>query len=272
MVSQASRFRLDDRLVNTLRRASTVCAVRDNDGIEVLMVRRTLTAKFMPGVWVFPGGAVDDEDARAPASFGGNYDGSEWKVAALRELIEETGLWLTSAGTVSAPLTEDAFGAVEASDHMLDPDLLIYFANWVTPEVFPIRFDARFFLAVVDSDTNAVVDGKELIDLAWIPPLEALERDVDQDWVIPFPTMQTLNLLASESTTPALASRLRSLDGVLPVEPRLFVGDGEVKLLLPTDDGFDAAGQDQHDPTLLQRLAIVVQKGGRVPVEWRYRP
>lgn len=236
------------------------------------MVRRTLAAKFMPGVWVFPGGAVDDEDAHAPASFGGNHEGSEWKVAALRELIEETGLWLTSGGAVSVPLTEGAFDAVEASDHVLDQDLLIYFANWVTPEVFPIRFDTRFFLAVVDGDTHAVVDGEELIDLAWIAPLEALERDEEEDWAIPFPTRKTLNVLAAESTTTALVSRLRSLDVVPPVQPRVIVGDGEVKILLPTDDGFDAAGQDQHDPTLLQRLAAVVQEGGRVPVEWRYRP
>ena len=255
-----------------LRRASTVCVVRDRSGVEVLMVRRTLGASFMPGVWVFPGGAVDDEDAHAPPSFGGNHEGSEWKVAALRELIEETGLWLTSGGTVSAPLAQDAFDAVEASGHTLDQDLLIYFSNWVTPEVFPIRFDTRFFLTVVDSDARAVVDGEELIDLAWITPVEALERDEEEDWAIPYPTRKTLHLLASESATSPLLARLRSLDFVSPVQPRLFVGNGEVRILLPDEDGFDEAGQHQHDPMILQRLAEIVAQGGRVPAELRYHP
>jgi 8-oxo-dGTP pyrophosphatase MutT (NUDIX family) len=236
------------------------------------MVRRTLGARFMPGVWVFPGGAVDDEDGHAPPSFGGNHEGSEWKVAALRELIEETGLWLTSGGTVSAPLAQHAFAAVEASGHMLDQDLLIYFSNWVTPEVFPIRFDTRFFLAVVDSDAKAVVDGEELIDMAWIAPREALERDVEEDWAIPFPTRETLHLITSESATSSLVARLRSLDTVSSVEPRLFVGNGEVRILLPDEDGFDEAGQSQHDPMILQRLAEIVAEGGRVPAELRYQP
>ena len=146
--------------MTVLRRASTVCVVRENAGVEVLMVRRPLTATFMPGVWVFPGGAVDDEDAAAPPSFGGNRPGSDWKVAALRELIEETGLWITSKGTRSASLTRDAFTEVESSDVAVDPDSLIYFSNWITPAVFPIRFDTRFFLAVVEPDAKASVDGE----------------------------------------------------------------------------------------------------------------
>lgn len=236
------------------------------------MVRRALTARFMPGVWVFPGGAVDEEDAQAPPSFGGNRADSEWRVAALRELIEETGLWLTVDGTVSAPLAEDAFDAVEASEYTLDQDSLLYFSNWVTPEVFPIRFDTRFFLVVVGSDAEPIVDGDELIDLAWVAPIDALHKEDVGDWVLPFPTKKTLHLLASEPTTGALADRLRLLDIVPPIQPRLFVGDGEAKILLPEDEGFEEAGPDQHDPTLLQRLSAVVAEGGRVPAEMRYRP
>jgi 8-oxo-dGTP pyrophosphatase MutT (NUDIX family) len=245
--------------------------VRENDGVEVLMVRRPLTARFMPGVWVFPGGAVDAEDEEAPASFGGNRPGSEWRVAALRELIEETGLWLTSNGPRSAPLTEDAFGVVEASEFVLDPDSLIYFSNWITPAMFPIRFDTQFFLAVVDHDSEARVDGYELIDMEWISPADALHRDGTGEWGVAFPTRKTLELLASEPTVRALAGKLIAIDAVPPVEPRLYVGEDEAQILLPDDEGFDEAGPAQSDPTILERLSAVVAEGGNVPAEFKSR-
>jgi 8-oxo-dGTP pyrophosphatase MutT (NUDIX family) len=225
----------------------------------------------MPGVWVFPGGAVDDKDGSAPPSFGGNRPGSDWKVAALRELIEETGLWITSEGTRSAPLAHDAFAEVESSGVAVDPDSLIYFSNWITPEVFPIRFDTRFFLAVVEVDAEASVDGDELIDLDWVVPIEALERERAGTWDVAFPTRKTLELLASETTVVALTDRLGAIEFVPPVEPRLYVGDSEARILMPEDDGFDEAGPAQKDAMILQRLAVIVAEGGAVPAEFGSR-
>ena len=235
------------------------------------MVRRPMTARFMPGVWVFPGGAVDEADADAPPSFGGNRPGSDWRVAALRELIEETGLWLTLNGTESAAVTEDAFGLVEASEFSLDQDSLIYFSNWITPVAFPIRFDTRFFLAVVDTDAEAVVDGDELIDLEWVSPSEALSKEQADEWGIAFPTRETLHILASESTVDALVERLSEIEIVPPIEPRLHVGENEAQILMPDDEGFKEAGPQQSDPTILQRLSVVVAEGGRVPAEFKSR-
>jgi 8-oxo-dGTP pyrophosphatase MutT (NUDIX family) len=257
--------------MTSMRRASTVCVVRESGGVEVLMVRRALAARFMPGVWVFPGGAVDAADENAPLSFGGNHAGSEWRVAALRELIEETGLWLTSTGARAAELTADAFAVVEASGLLLDPDSLIYFSNWITPSVFPIRFDTRFFLAVAGQDAEAQVDGDELIDLEWIAPLAALDKEVSGEWGIAFPTRKTLELLASEPSVDALARRLRSIEAIPPVEPRLHVGEDGAQILMPDDTGFEAAGPAQTDPTILDRLSQVVEEGGRVPAEFKSR-
>ncbi len=230
-----------------------------------------MTARFMPGVWVFPGGAVDAEDENAPSSFGGNRPGSEWRVAALRELIEETGLWLTSKGSRSAPLTENAFAVVEASEFVLDPDSLIYFSNWITPAVFPIRFDTQFFLAVVDHDSEARIDGYELIDMEWIAPLDALHKEETGEWGVAFPTRKTLELLASEPNVSALTGKLRAIDAVPPIEPRLYVGEDKAEILLPDDAGFDEAGSAQSDPTILQRLSAVVAEGGNVPAEFKSR-
>lgn len=247
-----------------MRRASTVCLVRDAEHLEVLMVQRPLTSRFMPGAWVFPGGAVDEADAAAPEEFGLADD---WRVAALRELMEETGVWLTTTGTEYRTIGDDALGALAAADHELDPDRLIYFANWITPEVFPIRFDTRFFLALVPSDTMASVDGHELVDLAWVRPSVALDRERTGEWPVAFPTRETLKTIGAASSASALVEQARLARAIPPIEPRLFVSDSEARILMPTDEGFEEAGPAQRDPDILDRLAKVVSEGGHVPAE-----
>jgi len=254
--------------VTTVRRASTICLVRDAPDLEVLMVRRPWTSRFMPGVWVFPGGAVDDADSDPPASFGLADD---WTVAALRELIEETGIWITSDGALQRSPTSAAFDDVASSGITLDAAALAYFANWITPEVFPLRFDTRFFLAVVGDGVPGEVDGDELVDVAWIHPADALRREAGGEWDVAFPTRKTLELLGTESSAVDLLARFREMGTVPPVQPRLFVGEGEARIVLPGEDIFDDIGDDQRDPDLLLRLADVVRGGGRVPAELRAR-
>jgi recombination protein RecT len=46
--------------------AATVLLLRDGpQGLEVLMTRRSMTASFAPGAYVFPGGGIDAADAQA---------------------------------------------------------------------------------------------------------------------------------------------------------------------------------------------------------------
>jgi 8-oxo-dGTP pyrophosphatase MutT (NUDIX family) len=238
--------------------------VADDEHLEVLMVQRPLTSRFMPGAWVFPGGAVDDADASPPVAFG---PADDWRVAALRELMEETGVWLTTRGTEYLTVGDDALGVLAASGATLDPDRLIYFANWITPEALPIRFDTRFFLAHVPAGTRASVDGDELIDLAWIRPSEALEREQRGEWLVAFPTRQTLKQIGQESSASALVELVRSIETIPPMLPRLFVSDTEARILMSTDEGFDEAGPAQSDPHILERLAKVIAEGGNVSAE-----
>ena len=224
----------------------------------------------MPGVWVFPGGAVDEADQTPPPIFASDIV-DDWRVAAMREIAEETGIWLTTTGTEEHGVTEQAFDDVARAGVLLDAERLIYFANWITPKVFPIRFDTRFFLAVVDADTSGAVDGDELVDLAWVPPSEALERERSGTWEIAFPTRRTLELLATGSSADGLAGQLRGLGAVPPVEPRLSVSATEARILLPNDEGFEEAGPQQDDPTILGRLQEVVSQGGKVPAEFQDR-
>lgn len=253
----------------TARRASTVCLVRDAAQLEVLMVQRPHTSRFMPSVWVFPGGAVDEADADPPRGLAGVDD---WRVAAFREMIEETGLWVTDQGVFERPTTETAFADIEIEGAAFRNEDLVYFSNWITPEVFPLRFDTRFYLAVSDSDATGSVDGDELVDLAWVSPLDALHREEDRTWDVAFPTRKTLELLASEPTTDALVSRLRSLDIVPPVQPRLLVGDQDARIVMPDDPLFELIGPDQSDPDLLVRLGEIIAQGGdNLPAEFKRR-
>lgn len=233
------------------------------------MVKRPLASRFMPGAWVFPGGVVDESDSGNPVGFTDTSD--DWAVAAMRELIEETGIWITTEGVVERSVTDDPFGAVASSHMTIDVGVLTYFANWVTPEAFPNRFDTRFFLAKVDSSVVGSVDGDELIDLDWVSPDEALRRESAGRWDVAFPTRETLKVLASEDSHDALVRRFAALDHVPSVEPRLYVSETEARILMPHDDGFEEAGPAQKDPTILERLREVVARGGPVPAEFKGR-
>lgn len=233
------------------------------------MVQRPHTSRFMPSAWVFPGGAVDDGDADPPPSFAAPDD---WRTAALRELAEETGLWITADGVVELSPMEHVFDHAAETGLATDASALVYFSNWITPEVFPLRFDTRFYLAVADDSVHGEVDGDELVDLAWVEPLVALGREEAQEWDVAFPTRKVLEVLASEPTAAALHDVMRSLEIVPPIQPRLFVSDEEARIVLPDEPLFDAIAADQADPEILSRLASVVAKGGHLPAEFRRRP
>lgn len=150
-----------------IRDAATVVLVRESEtGPRVLMGQRGSRAVFMPNKFVFPGGAVDPEDhtrdlayqipeeARRLLSWESHSCSVEGLInAALRELVEETGLTLK-----------------------LDADpgrgVFDFFFRAITPPGRPRRFDARFFLANADNISNDPDDfsqaSDELSNLAWV--------------------------------------------------------------------------------------------------------
>lgn len=255
----------------TLREAATVCLVRDTHlGPEVLMVQRSDRARFMAGAWVFPGGVVDDSDAGpdALAAVRSSDDGLfPWLAAAMRELVEETGIWLTVSGakvTDKRPSGPEIFSSTPVP---FDGDALRYFSNWITPASLPIRFDTRFFVAEVPRRIEASVDGEELIEAAWIDPADAIARAESGDWLVAFPTRNTLQALRGHESAANLIAALTKDAEVAAVQPRLAVGDDWVRILLPSDEGFDEAGEGEDDPELLNRALAIAAAGGDVPAE-----
>jgi 8-oxo-dGTP pyrophosphatase MutT (NUDIX family) len=187
------------------RQAATVILLRgEADSLEVLLVRRTPEARFMGGVWVFPGGAVDAHEG----------DGDEaHRAAAIRELREEAAIALE------------------------DPESLVKFSRWITPAEVKIRFDTHFFLAPLPAGQEPEVDGEECIDLGWFTPKSALQAHRAGEIVLVFPTIKHLEQLGEFSSVEALLSYARGRE-VLPIQPRVVV-EGEVaRILLPGEPGY----------------------------------
>jgi 8-oxo-dGTP pyrophosphatase MutT (NUDIX family) len=187
------------------RQAATVILLRGgSEQLEVLLVRRTPHARFMGGVWVFPGGAVD----------AGEGDGDEaHRAAAIRELREEAAIELG------------------------DPGALVKFSRWITPAQVRIRFDTHFFLAELPHGQEPRVDGEEVIDLGWFTPESALQAHREERIVLVFPTIKHLEQLSEFDSVDALLTHARGRD-VQPIEPRVIV-EGEVaRILLPGDPGY----------------------------------
>ncbi len=135
--------------------------------LEVLLLKRTESARFMPGVWVFPGGAVDPEDGEDEAGY---------RACAVRELEEEAGIALPES------------------------DELILFSRWITPEVISRRFDAWFFLAFAPAHTPPEPDGVETTEAAWFEPRAALDAQSAGELALAFPTIRQLESLLSFTT------------------------------------------------------------------------
>jgi 8-oxo-dGTP pyrophosphatase MutT (NUDIX family) len=125
--------------------AATVILVRDGDnGLEALLVQRHQAVQHMGGMWVFPGGKVDQADYP--------HDRDEYRAAinaAIRETREEAGLKISA-------------------------DQLVYLSHWTTPEGVKRRFATWFFLAILEDGQEVQVDGGEITLHRWIKPATAL--------------------------------------------------------------------------------------------------
>jgi 8-oxo-dGTP pyrophosphatase MutT (NUDIX family) len=184
------------------RQAASIILLRGGDtDLEVLLVRRTPHARFMGGVWVFPGGAVDTDEGQGDIGH---------REAAVRELREEAG--------ISLP----------------DPAALVKFSQWITPPEIVTRFDTHFFLAHAPAGQRAAVDGDEIVDHGWFTPGSALEARERGEIALVFPTIKHLEQLAPFANAAELLAHARDRD-VRPVVPRV-VRDGEVaRIVLPGD-------------------------------------
>lgn len=207
------------------------------------MVRRSKSASFMRGTFVFPGGSVDPIDT---AHYSAHPLGDAvWRAAALRELAEEADVWITAA-PISMERRADVRVAGEGfhdrlagAGTSLAVERLVFFSNWVTPMQVEIRFDARFYAVDVPAGTEAVADGSEVFAATWATPALALKRAADGEWNLPIPTEAELERFAEHDTVEEIMADLRSSGPVPRIEPRIVRTDaGEFRVIMPGEPGF----------------------------------
>jgi len=193
---------LNPGAVSEARQAASLILLRDSaSGPEVLLVERNPEQRFMGGAWVFPGGAVHDED--------GDHAG-----AAVRELAEEA--------SIALPANAE----------------LVPFSRWITPAEVKVRFDTWFFVARAPEGARAAPDGAECVDARWLRPADALAAGERDELMLVFPTIKHLEQLA---VFRSVADALETARGrtVEPIQPRVVVrGDG-AEVLLPGEPGYD---------------------------------
>ena len=258
----------DHSVSNEPRPSSTICVLHQGEtDFEVLMVRRSATARFMAEAWVFPGGVVDPDDHEQLAL--GSIDGlthpelGPWMAAAFREVVEETGIWLTNPPFVEGIDDMAVFALAQVRGLRFDATRVAYFANWITPTMVPKRFDARFFIAAIDERVAAVPDEREIDRAEFVTPGEALRRAETGEWLVPFPTQRTLHQLAGFSTVDAALDEWQHKE-VIPVQPRMRVAaDGALEVVMPGDPGFDDLADSEPDPEVLARAAQAAAEKGR---------
>jgi 8-oxo-dGTP pyrophosphatase MutT (NUDIX family) len=198
--------------------AATVVLVRDGEqGLEALLLQRSKAVKHMGGMWVFPGGKVEAQDAK-----GADDEYTAALAAAIRETEEEAGL-------------------------VLEADQLVYLSHWTTPEGARKRFSTWFFLGRVAPGQVVTVDGGEIANHRWLGAEQAFREILDEDnpfRLLPPTFVSMVELSAYEDSQQAL----RELSGreALVYAPKMVLIDDGICFLYDGDAGYASEQLDVH--------------------------
>ena len=259
--------------------AATVLLIRDADdgGIEVFMLRRTFSAAFASGMFVFPGGKVDDVDGmediaeicdgltdeHASSLLGLPNGGLAYWVACIRECFEEAGVLLARHETTGDVVRFDAPEVIErfnterhnihdGSIALLDlcaqeglrltTDDIHYVSHWITPMGEKRRFDTRFFIARAPAAQEPLHDDGETIESFWIKPEEAIRRSHEKDLMLMPPTKANIEFLLPHKTTDEVMAAASKVGTPQTILPKIKIdSDGRVTgIAMPVDSDYDA--------------------------------
>ena len=259
--------------------AATVLLIRDADdgGIEVFMLRRTFSAAFASGMFVFPGGKVDDVDGmediaeicdgltdeHASSLLGLPNGGLAYWVACIRECFEEAGVLLARHETTGDVVRFDAPEVIErfnterhnihdGSIALLDlcaqeglrltTDDSHYVSHWITPMGEKRRFDTRFFIARAPAAQEPLHDDGETIESFWIKPEEAIRRSHEKDLMLMPPTKANIEFLLPHKTTDEVMAAASKVGTPQTILPKIKIdSDGRVTgIAMPGDSDYDA--------------------------------
>lgn len=251
----------DTAAVN-VRPAATVLLIDDRPDLQVFMMKRNARTQFAGGMWVFPGGSVDDSDdgagyrrfcvhrsdEEASRQLGLGSGGLAYYVAAIREAFEEAGVLLALHRGSEAELEllderdrirfddlrdrlnegrVDFLAVIEQEDLILDAGKIHYVARWITPPGPPRRFDTRFFLSRMPQSQAPIHDDNELVNSAWLSPGDVMARVAAKEMGMLPPTLRMIECLAEfdDSGQAIAAARANLPDERIPMAGRGASGD-----------------------------------------------
>ena len=181
------------------------------------MTRRSATASFAPGAYVFPGGGIDAADGEAHGHARRRPTQSDLSlteaIAAIRESFEELGVLLARDAdgrmadqTDIAALDRHAPFAAQCRDRglTLAADEVYALARWITDRDLPRRFDVPFLVARMPEGQTPVADEAEQFDPVWVSPAHALAQHASGTFFMIFPTVRTLERLVMHTTVQSL--------------------------------------------------------------------
>jgi recombination protein RecT len=217
-MARTSQLLYPQREPAPLRPAATVLLMRDGpQGIEVLMTRRSMSASFAPGAYVFPGGGIDAADAQAHGMAQRRPKQSDLHltqaIAAIRESFEELGIllarhedgrWADQSDIAQIDRKAPFAPQCQAKGLTLAADQVFVLAHWITDRDLPRRFDVPFLVARMPEGQTPVADETEQFEPVWVGPADALTRHAAGDFFMVYPTIRTLERLKAFASVDAV--------------------------------------------------------------------
>ncbi len=252
-----------------LKDATTVVLVQEaNNQLEIYLLKRSTKSGFMGGLYVFPGGHVDEQDKglenwKPYIDFSADQikkslsdqnfpveKALSFSIASIRETLEEAGVLIASKkdstqndyddiaklrlnGDLSPSWFKDK---VKEDNWILSLSSLGKWSHWITPELMKKRFDTRFFIAFIPENQICVPDNMETSHGIWLSPQKALEQNLKGEIPLSPPTIVTLTQLSKFKTLESFKTEMKTHAWGDPIAPRLVPSRKGPVILEPWDN------------------------------------
>ena len=247
----------------------------------------------MGGMYVFPGGMVDEFDrhmARRPSNvdlglseiekrLGDGLDAEDalaFGIAAIRETFEEAGVLLAHPdgedGLIQANQQRDMaehqpgwFKTMVLEQHWcLELSRLSRWAHWITPKAMKRHFDTRFFVAAMPDGQTCRPDARETTEGVWTKPLNGLKENAECHVGLSPPTLVTLHALSKFQSFDALCEDLSMRPWGETIHPRMIPLEKGAVILEPWDPAYGQAKIGINPDTLEEKRLPVGEDFSRV--------
>lgn len=193
------------------RLAVSVVLIRDSlNGLEVFVQHRASTMDFAAGVVAFPGGRVDDVDS-LPRQCSVDLleaHAAAWERTGVSSEVSEAR---HNAGRLIAAAVREVS---EECGISLEPLALTPWANWITPEGLPKRFDTYFFVCALAPGVEPRHVTTEASHSRWVLVRKLLEEEAAGTQRLLPPTLAILDELLEEGGAEHTHQKRRIIEAV----------------------------------------------------------